>query len=159
MKQITPLPHSEIQKYLKGLIFFWEGTDEENFEEVHLWCTLTWVLTMRFCDNYSHITSKIFTGRHIMQLLLVDAMFERILPTSGSKIYSFLCFFSVYWVILCQYPFIAHSLLCRTRCPVSLHPVSPHPQAGFQLQCFFPCHPSSFPLFFLTLLCSPALSD
>lgn len=55
------------------------------------------------CDNYSHITLKIFTGCHIMQLLLVATVFERIFPTPGSKISSLLCFsfsFSLCWVIL-----------------------------------------------------------
>lgn len=105
------------------------------------------------CDNYSHITSKIFTGCHIMQLLLVNAMFERIFPTPRCKIYSLLCFnffFSLCWVIFCECPFIAHSLLCRTPCPVPLHPGSSHSQAGFQLQFCFPCHPC--------FLCHPSFS-
>lgn len=102
------------------------------------------------CDNFSRITLKIFTGCHIMQQLLVNAVFERIFPTPGSKICSLLCFsfsFSLLWVILWPYPFTAHSLLCRAPLSCLLHPVSPHPQPGFQLQSFLPSAvpPSPFP--------------
>lgn len=112
------------------------------------------------CDNYSHITLKIFTGCHIMQLLLVNTVFERIFPPQEQKLFPFLLQLPLFLVL-------GYSLTISLPC--SLPPVqdtlvlSPAPlvipsPARFPAALLPPALPPS-PMFFLRLLCSPALSD
>lgn len=112
------------------------------------------------CDNYSHIILKIFTGCHIMQLLLVNAMFERIFPPQEQNSFPSVLQFPLFIVL-------GYSLT------ISLH-CSPSPVQGTLVLSPAPCvipFPARFPaallptalppspMFFLRLLCSPALSD
>lgn len=96
------------------------------------------------CDNYSHITLKIFTGCHIMQLLLVNTVFERIFPPQEQKLFPFLLQFSSF-PCAGLFPDNIPSLLTPScaghPCPVPCTPGHPIPS---QVSCCTasPCSPS-----------------
>lgn len=111
-------------------------------------------------NNYSHITLKIFTGCHIMQLLLISAMFDRIFPPQEQNLFPYVLQFLLFLVLGYSLTISLHCSLPPVQNTLVLSPapcVIPFP-ARFPAALLPTALPPS-PMFFLRLLCSSALSD